>query len=160
MLEAEKTLVLAEKGGQDDEDNEVELLVAGKKFRILATMNPGGDFGKKEVNIKANWKYDILLVILTVSWLEVQCKNTSTCSGIQCFLIGACHTALKDDWDTPVLHHFCVLSFWQYCVNTEQNVKENLQALNTVGRLGYQNISSMWNVVHEASKSSPNMKLR
>lgn len=67
MLEAEKTLVLAEKGGQDDEDNEVELLVAGKKFRILATMNPGGDFGKKEVNIKANWKYNILLVILTVS---------------------------------------------------------------------------------------------
>uniref|UniRef100_A0A663LMR5 Midasin n=1 Tax=Athene cunicularia TaxID=194338 RepID=A0A663LMR5_ATHCN len=50
VLEAEKTLVLAEKGGQDDEDNEVELLVAGKKFRILATMNPGGDFGKKELS--------------------------------------------------------------------------------------------------------------
>lgn len=53
VLEAEKTLVLAEKGGQDDDENEVELLVAGKKFRILATMNPGGDFGKKEVNVKA-----------------------------------------------------------------------------------------------------------
>uniref|UniRef100_A0A8C3UQS1 Midasin n=1 Tax=Catharus ustulatus TaxID=91951 RepID=A0A8C3UQS1_CATUS len=50
VLEAEKTLVLAEKGGQDDEENEVELLVAGKKFRILATMNPGGDFGKKELS--------------------------------------------------------------------------------------------------------------
>ncbi|NXE72930.1 MDN1 protein, partial [Cochlearius cochlearius] len=50
VLEAEKTLVLAEKGGQDDGDNEVELLVAGKKFRILATMNPGGDFGKKELS--------------------------------------------------------------------------------------------------------------
>ncbi|PKK33324.1 midasin AAA ATPase 1 [Columba livia] len=50
VLEAEKTLVLAEKGGQDDENNEVELLVAGKKFRILATMNPGGDFGKKELS--------------------------------------------------------------------------------------------------------------
>lgn len=46
-------MVLAEKGGQDDEENEVELLVAGKKFRILATMNPGGDFGKKEVNVEA-----------------------------------------------------------------------------------------------------------
>ncbi|KAM9018411.1 midasin isoform 3-T4 [Ara ararauna] len=50
VLEAEKTLVLAEKGGQDDDDDEVELLVAGKKFRILATMNPGGDFGKKELS--------------------------------------------------------------------------------------------------------------
>lgn len=47
-------MVLAEKGGQDDEENEVELLVAGKKFRILATMNPGGDFGKKEVNVKTS----------------------------------------------------------------------------------------------------------
>ncbi|XP_067386141.1 midasin isoform X2 [Emydura macquarii macquarii] len=50
ILEVEKTLVLAEKGSQEDEDNEVELLTAGKKFRILATMNPGGDFGKKELS--------------------------------------------------------------------------------------------------------------
>ncbi|XP_063773055.1 midasin [Pseudophryne corroboree] len=49
VLEVEKTLVLAEKGsGQDD--NEVELLTAGTKFRVLATMNPGGDFGKKELS--------------------------------------------------------------------------------------------------------------
>ncbi|XP_053143364.1 midasin isoform X2 [Hemicordylus capensis] len=47
VLETEKTLVLAEKGS---EDNEVELLTAGEKFRILATMNPGGDFGKKELS--------------------------------------------------------------------------------------------------------------
>ncbi|XP_060128572.1 midasin isoform X2 [Zootoca vivipara] len=47
VLETEKTLVLAEKAS---EDNEVELLTAGKKFRILATMNPGGDFGKKELS--------------------------------------------------------------------------------------------------------------
>lgn len=45
----EKSLVLAEKGSLEDKDNEVELLTAGQKFRILATMNPGGDFGKKEV---------------------------------------------------------------------------------------------------------------
>ncbi|KAM3931945.1 midasin [Leptodactylus fuscus] len=49
VLEVEKTLVLAEKGSQQD-DNEVELLTAGSKFRILATMNPGGDFGKKELS--------------------------------------------------------------------------------------------------------------
>ena len=44
----EKSLLLAEKGNLE-KDNEVQLLTAGKKFRILATMNPGGDFGKKEV---------------------------------------------------------------------------------------------------------------
>ncbi|KAL7987897.1 hypothetical protein Chor_006816 [Crotalus horridus] len=47
VLETEKTLVLAEKAS---EDSEIELLTAGKKFRILATMNPGGDFGKKELS--------------------------------------------------------------------------------------------------------------
>ncbi|KAL4676505.1 hypothetical protein H8959_010650 [Pygathrix nigripes] len=50
VLEVEKSLVLAEKGSPEDKDSEVELLTAGKKFRILATMNPGGDFGKKELS--------------------------------------------------------------------------------------------------------------
>ncbi|XP_036622954.1 midasin [Trichosurus vulpecula] len=50
VLEVEKTLVLAEKGSPEEDNSEVELLTAGKKFRILATMNPGGDFGKKELS--------------------------------------------------------------------------------------------------------------
>ncbi|XP_059970578.1 midasin isoform X2 [Mesoplodon densirostris] len=50
VLEVEKSLLLAEKGNLEDKDNGVELLTAGKKFRILATMNPGGDFGKKELS--------------------------------------------------------------------------------------------------------------
>ncbi|KAE8602908.1 hypothetical protein XENTR_v10014171 [Xenopus tropicalis] len=50
VLEVEKTLVLAEKGSGEDETEEVEILTAGKQFRILATMNPGGDFGKKELS--------------------------------------------------------------------------------------------------------------
>ncbi|XP_068087248.1 midasin [Hyperolius riggenbachi] len=49
VLEVEKTLLLAEKGSSED-DSEVECLTAGTKFRILATMNPGGDFGKKELS--------------------------------------------------------------------------------------------------------------
>uniref|UniRef100_A0A8D1BB25 Midasin n=1 Tax=Sus scrofa TaxID=9823 RepID=A0A8D1BB25_PIG len=49
VLEVEKSLLLAEKGNLE-KDNEVQLLTAGKKFHILATMNPGGDFGKKELS--------------------------------------------------------------------------------------------------------------
>lgn len=47
VLETEKCLVLAEKGSGDDDD--VELIKADEAFRLVATMNPGGDFGKKEV---------------------------------------------------------------------------------------------------------------
>ncbi|XP_028858240.1 midasin [Denticeps clupeoides] len=48
VLETEKSLVLSEKGSGDNDD--VELIVAGDKFRLVATMNPGGDFGKKELS--------------------------------------------------------------------------------------------------------------
>lgn len=48
VLETQKSLVLVEKGSGDSED--VELIRAAAAFRLVATMNPGGDFGKKEVN--------------------------------------------------------------------------------------------------------------
>ena len=47
VLEPARTLVLAEKGGLDLDDIRV---VGGDGFEILATMNPGGDFGKKELS--------------------------------------------------------------------------------------------------------------
>ena len=50
VLETEKSLVLAEKGSGDNDD--VELIRAVAHFRLVATMNPGGDFGKKEVRQK------------------------------------------------------------------------------------------------------------
>ncbi|KAM3861280.1 midasin [Diretmus argenteus] len=48
VLETEKSLVLAEKGSGDNDD--VELITAEAGFRLVATMNPGGDFGKKELS--------------------------------------------------------------------------------------------------------------
>lgn len=108
-------MVLAEKGGQDDEENEVELLVAGKKFRILATMNPGGDFGKKEVNVKTSGNAAcIFLVLLAIKWLEVQCQNVS-CQFWHPVLSSwhVLHRS-KEDWGESVLCHFRGLSLWHY----------------------------------------------
>nr|XP_043616411.1 midasin-like [Erigeron canadensis] len=45
VLEPERKLSLAEKGGPD-----LEKITANEKFFILATMNPGGDYGKKELS--------------------------------------------------------------------------------------------------------------
>ena len=51
VLEPERTLLLAEKGGGPLDSSEyVDILVAHQDFRIIGTMNPGGDFGKKEVS--------------------------------------------------------------------------------------------------------------
>lgn len=45
VLEPGRTLTLAERGGEG-----AEVVVAAPGFRLLATMNPGGDFGKKELS--------------------------------------------------------------------------------------------------------------
>ncbi|KAF7722956.1 AAA ATPase midasin [Apophysomyces ossiformis] len=45
VLEPSRLLVLAEKGGKN-----VEELYAVEGFQFLATMNPGGDYGKKELS--------------------------------------------------------------------------------------------------------------
>lgn len=49
VLEPERSLLLAEKGSTETEGH-VEVVTAANGFQIFATMNPGGDFGKKEVN--------------------------------------------------------------------------------------------------------------
>ena len=46
VLEPERSLVLAEKGGTDDQ----VVVEAHANFHLVATMNPGGDFGKKELS--------------------------------------------------------------------------------------------------------------
>lgn len=45
VLEPGRSLTLAEKGGAG-----AELVVGADGFMVLATMNPGGDFGKKELS--------------------------------------------------------------------------------------------------------------
>jgi midasin len=44
-LEPGRSLTLAEKGGAG-----AEVVVGAPGFLVLATMNPGGDFGKKELS--------------------------------------------------------------------------------------------------------------
>ena len=53
VLEPSRTLVLAEKGGDlsvDENSHESTEVKANEDFRVFATMNPGGDFGKRELS--------------------------------------------------------------------------------------------------------------
>lgn len=47
VLEPSRTIVLAERGG-DNIDN--RSIVADERFKLISTMNPGGDYGKKELS--------------------------------------------------------------------------------------------------------------
>lgn len=48
LLEPERQLVLSEKGMEDNSD--IIVITADKNFHFIGTMNPGGDFGKKELS--------------------------------------------------------------------------------------------------------------
>ncbi|KAI0754666.1 midasin [Daedaleopsis nitida] len=47
VLETGRTIVLAERGGNDAE---IPAIKAAGDFKLVATMNPGGDYGKKELS--------------------------------------------------------------------------------------------------------------
>lgn len=50
VLEPERTLLLAEKGVDLNDPNNSESIVAHERFLFIGTMNPSGDFGKKELS--------------------------------------------------------------------------------------------------------------
>lgn len=50
FLEPERTLLLAEKGIDLKASDNSELIIAHENFFFVGTMNPGGDFGKKELS--------------------------------------------------------------------------------------------------------------
>ncbi|XP_030747857.1 midasin-like isoform X2 [Sitophilus oryzae] len=50
LLEPERTLLLAEKGIDINNFNNSESITAHPSFCFIGTMNPGGDFGKKELS--------------------------------------------------------------------------------------------------------------
>jgi midasin len=47
VLEPGRSIVLAERGGTDSEQPAIR---ASEEFKLIATMNPGGDYGKKELS--------------------------------------------------------------------------------------------------------------
>ena len=47
VLEPGRSIVLAERGGTDSEHSSIR---ASEDFKLVATMNPGGDYGKKELS--------------------------------------------------------------------------------------------------------------
>lgn len=106
VLEPDRTIVLAERGGTDGEYPAVR---ATDSFKLLATMNPGGDYGKKELSpalrnrfteiwvppvddpsdlgmiVASSWAHDALKVFTTpilrfTDWLCERVGDRSICT--------------------------------------------------------------------------------
>jgi midasin len=102
VLEPARTLTLAEKGGSDLESLAI---VAADGFEVVATMNPGGDYGKKELSpalrnrFSEIWVPPVsdrsdLLQILAVSGCS---HHLETCGGLMLDFVDWFRTRVKDD---------------------------------------------------------------
>ncbi|PWA97505.1 hypothetical protein CTI12_AA028730 [Artemisia annua] len=78
VLEPERKLSLAEKGGSD-----LEKITAHEKFFILATMNPGGDFGKKELSPALRNRFTEIWVPPVTELNELKCIASKKISNDQ-----------------------------------------------------------------------------
>lgn len=69
VLEPTRSILLPEKGSQD-----LEEIVAKEGFLIIGTMNPGGDFGKKELSPALRNRFTEIWVepITAKAYLEIQ----------------------------------------------------------------------------------------
>lgn len=89
VLEPGRTLLLAEKGGPEPEQ-----IIAAEGFRVVATMNPGGDHGKRELSPALSNRF----TQVRAEQLPCHCPTSSDLCGmwrqLQCF---ACkpHSGLR-----------------------------------------------------------------
>lgn len=77
VLEAGRTLTLAEKGGAG-----AEVVTAAPSFRLVATMNPGGDYGKKELSPALSNRFTQLWVPAIEDQAELEAIIRSRLTGM------------------------------------------------------------------------------
>lgn len=75
MLEPGRTLTLAEKGGAG-----AEVVTAAPGFRLVATMNPGGDYGKKELSPALSNRFTQVPTTVYVSGVRGTAGRALECS--------------------------------------------------------------------------------
>lgn len=89
VLEPERRILLAEKiDNMDENEGGDSTIVAGRGFQFFATMNPGGDFGKKELS-----------PALRNRFTEIWCRATETAEDLISIAANALGMHLKGDLD-------------------------------------------------------------
>jgi midasin len=88
VLEPARTLVLAEKGadGVDGIESDSAVVTGHYDFRIFATMNPGGDFGKRELSPALRSRFTEIWVppVIDPSDIEMVLGHTLVSASSRC----------------------------------------------------------------------------
>jgi midasin len=118
ILEPDRTLLLAEKGGVDESiieptKNSEFIVQAAAGFQFLATMNPGGDFGKKELSPALRNRF-------TEIWCAAICDEQD--------MIKIAENAFKNSYKTE--NQCKILKISEAIIKTVVVLKTNVEKLN------------------------------
>ena len=117
VLEAGRSITLAEKGGEGSESGAgSERIVAHPDFKFLATMNPGGDFGKRELSPALRSRFteiwapsatdddDVARIVTELLHLSPSCaavvQGVDLARAMVAFMRWAAHSATADSQST------------------------------------------------------------
>lgn len=112
VLESGRSITLAEKGGMSS-----ELIVAHPNFKLLATMNPGGDFGKRELSPALRSRFtevwipnatdpaDIALIVKEILSFNTGESHSTAATNVA-------QSAIDDDLSNHVAHSMIEFMDW------------------------------------------------
>ncbi|XP_067207005.1 midasin [Linepithema humile] len=109
LLEPERSLLLAEKGIDSSHDDENTVIVADEKFVFIGTMNPGGDYGKKELS-----------PALRNRFTEIWCEGCMTKNDLHDIIV---HNLRIDSQTTKEAIATAILRFTEWLHTTEVGKK-------------------------------------
>ncbi|XP_011702049.1 PREDICTED: midasin-like [Wasmannia auropunctata] len=109
LLEPERSLLLAERGIESSHDEENTVIVADEKFVFVGTMNPGGDYGKKELS-----------PALRNRFTEVWCEGCMVMSDLRDIIMHNLHVDLQTTKESVAT---AILRFTEWLQTTEVGKK-------------------------------------
>nr|XP_054753628.1 midasin-like [Lytechinus pictus] len=114
VLEPERTLLLAEKGSGEECGDDIAVIKAEESFRVVSTMNPGGDFGKKELSPALRNRF-------TEIWCPQNTQRTDLVSIIEHNLCDGVQLCNQEDGSSGIGN--AVMDFVEWFANNEVGKK-------------------------------------
>ncbi|XP_057307926.1 midasin-like isoform X2 [Hydractinia symbiolongicarpus] len=164
VLETDRLLVLSEKGEVENKVGNIDIIKAKESFRLIATMNPGGDFGKKELSPALRNRFTEIWCSPSDSYDDLKkIIEHNIKYGLSLKAFASCQTSgfgdaivdfLKWFKETEIGNRFTIsirdLLSWVQFVNTVCKFEENDAAMEELENLSAAIISAEHAYVHGA----------
>lgn len=128
LLEPERTLLLAEKGADLNNTDNSELIVAHQNFKFIGTMNPSGDFGKKELS-----------PALRNRFTEIWCETCTERDDLIAIIKQSLNVTFGDNYDLKADIANCIMDFVEFFTRTNIGSRYTITVRDILTWVGFVN---------------------